>query len=180
MSRLLKIFTVLLATTFVILLFYALVFFHLSMAWQNEATRAGIDKVIQRQAADRQKLEQLELQKEELQERLDQLLEIFGQVEIKDFTVTAYAPLDPAAIEGICYSGDPNVTASGGRPIPGETVAAGPSIPFGSRVWIEGVGIRTVNDRGGRITDNHLDLAVASRKEAFEWGRQTVRAVVLP
>ena len=113
----------------------------------------------------------------EIEQDVKRLLEIFGDV--REFETTAYAPLDPNAIEGMCYSGDPNVTASGGRPIPGETVAAGPGIPFGSRVWIEGIGFRTVNDRGGRITDNHLDIVVASRKEAFAWGRQTVRAVIL-
>jgi 3D (Asp-Asp-Asp) domain-containing protein len=116
----------------------------------------------------------------EIREGLDRLLEIFSRAEIGEFEVTAYAPLGPGAIEGICYSGDPSVTASGLPPIPGETVAAGPGIPFGSKVWIEGLGWRTVNDRGGRITDNHLDAVMATRKDAFAWGRQTVRAVVLP
>ena len=30
---------------------------------------------------------------------------------------TAYAPIDPQAVEGMCYSGDPWVTASGFAPI---------------------------------------------------------------
>lgn len=81
---------------------------------------------------------------EQIDERLKEIEDIFSQAET--FTITAYAPLDPAAIPGMCFSGDPNVTASGSPPVPGETVAAGPTIPFGSRVWIEGIGIRTVND----------------------------------
>ncbi|MDI6743257.1 MAG: hypothetical protein QMD11_11035, partial [Smithella sp.] len=56
---------------------------------------------------------------DELQQRIEELENIFSQAET--FTVTAYAPLDPNAIEGFCYSGDPNVTASGGRPIPYQT-----------------------------------------------------------
>ena len=27
--------------------------------------------------------------------------------------VTSYAPLDPDAVEGMCYSGDPSITATG-------------------------------------------------------------------
>ncbi len=122
----------------------------------------------------------IEDRENEEREAILELREILSGIEVQEFEVTAYAPLDPDAVEGMCYSGDPNVTASGGRPIPGETVAAGSGIPFGSRVWIEGVGIRTVNDRGSRITDEDLDLVVASRAEAFEWGRQQLRAVVLP
>ncbi len=102
-------------------------------------------------------------------------------VETNEFEITAYAPLDPNAIEGMCYEGDPSVTASGGRPIPGETAAAGPSIPFGSRVFLVGYGWRTINDRGGMITDKHIDLVATSHEEAWMIGRQIgVRGLVLP
>ena len=113
-----------------------------------------------------------------IEEKLDGLLDIFAGATMDEFEVTAYAPLDPRAVEGMCYSGDLNVTASGLPPIPGETVAAGPGIPFGSRVWIEGVGIRTVNDRGGRIHDRALDVVMETRAEALRFERQQLRAVV--
>jgi hypothetical protein len=42
----------------------------------------------------------------------------------------------------------------------GETAACGPSIPYGTRVYIEGVGWRTCQDRGGSIDDDEVDVAV--------------------
>ena len=42
----------------------------------------------------------------------------------------------------------------------GETAACGPSIPYGTRVYIEGVGWRTCQDRGGAIDDDEVDIAV--------------------
>ena len=184
MKNLYRVFAVFVIAALFLLALYAILFLHLSLlhhvTHQTEAIRRNTDRVIQQQAEDRQTLENLKLQKQEIQERLDALLEIFGQAEVREFEVTAYAPLDPAAVPGMCFSGDPNVTASGLPPIPGETVAAGPGVPFGTRVFLAGHGWRTVNDRGSRITDDHLDLAVSTRAEAFEFGRQVVKAVVLP
>ncbi len=92
--------------------------------------------------------------------------------------VTAYAPLDPEAEEGMCYAGDPTVTASGEPVEPGVTVAAG-ELPFGSRVWIEGIGWREVQDRGGAIGEKDIDVAVECREEALRFGRQKRRAITL-
>ena len=103
--------------------------------------------------------------------------DIFPDARQTIMEVTAYAPLDPAAVEGMCYSGDPAVTASGEAPVPGETVAA--ALPFGTVLWIEGIGIRRVNDRGGRIRDDCIDLVMATREEALKFGRQKRRVVVL-
>ena len=86
--------------------------------------------------------------------------------------VTKYAPLDDTAIAGWDYCGDPNITASGDPVIPGETVAAGPSIPFGTEVYIEGFGWRTVNDRGGLIDDHNIDIATNTKEQAQKFGRQ--------
>ena len=112
-------------------------------------------------------------QKQELQEWIDMW-------EIDTWETTAYAPLDPTAVEGVCYSGDPNITASGEQVVPGVTVAAGPGVPFGTTVYIEGIGKRIVQDRGGAIGNNNLDVAVWNRQDALEWGRQDRRVVIVP
>ncbi len=112
-----------------------------------------------------------------LQELAKRLQEIHTKWGVDIFEITAYAPLDPRAIEGVCFSGDPSVTASGAKVIVGDTVAAGRRFPFGTRLYIEGFGWRTVTDRGGRITDRHIDIAVGSREEAFQIGRRQVRVV---
>ncbi len=89
-------------------------------------------------------------------------------------TATGYAPLDPNAIEGVCYSGDPNITASGAKSDPNVTIAAGKELPFGTQVFIPGIGNRTVQDRGGAITDGHIDIMFATQQQALEYGRQDI------
>ena len=137
-------------------------------------------------AALSQKLEKAFTEQEEIRQRQDEIwqrqeriLRIFEGAE--RYEVTGYAPLDPRAVKGMCYSGDPNITASGSPPVAGETVAAGRSIPFGTIVWIEGVGLRRVNDRGDKkkIHDKAFDVVYETREEAFATGRTWRRALVL-
>ena len=120
------------------------------------------------------KIEKLEEENKRLLDRLESFLDEFS---IAEFTVTAYAPLDSQAVEGMCYSGNPNITASGARVEPGKTVAAGPSLPFGTNLYIAGYGRRIVEDRGGAITDGRLDLAVQTREEALRFGRQEIKVI---
>ncbi len=96
-----------------------------------------------------------------------------------EYTATAYAPLDPAAVRGMCYSGDPRVTASGRRTEPGITVAAPRHIPFGTWIHIQGLGWRRVDDRGGRIKGQRLDICFQTRKEALQWGVRKVKVMFI-
>ena len=89
---------------------------------------------------------------------------------ISTMEITAYAPLDDNAIEGFSYSGDPSVTASGESVEIGKTIAA--KLPFGTKVWIDGFGWREVQDRGGGVGEGRIDIAVASRSRALDFGRQ--------
>lgn len=96
---------------------------------------------------------------------------------IEQMEATGYSPSD--GIKGMDYIGDRNVTASGGKPIPGETIAAGPSVPFGTKMYIQDLGFRAVNDRGSAIGDNHIDIVFKSRNEALNWGRKQVNVLVI-
>lgn len=125
----------------------------------------------------KQKMEEMQGRIQDIRDRLDSLLETFDMAET--YTITGYAPLDPQAVYGLDYIGNPAVTASGDRPIPGQTVAAAKDIPFGTKVWIEGVGVRTVNDRGGAIKRGRLDLCMATRDEAMAFGRQNRKVIIL-
>jgi len=98
--------------------------------------------------------------------------------EIQRWTATAYAPLDPDAVQGVCYSGDPNITASGMPIEPGISVAAGPSVPFGTWLWIEGLGWRRVDDRGAAIRDGRIDICMITREEAIRFGRRQVTVII--
>ena len=52
----------------------------------------------------------------------------------------------------------------------GLTVAADESLPFGTVLYIEGIGVRVVQDRGAAIQGNKLDVAVSGNHEdALNW-----------
>lgn len=63
------------------------------------------------------------------------------------------------------------VTASNKRVRVG-MIAAHSSIPFGTKLHIEGMGEFTVEDRGGDITEGRLDIYMESQEEALKFGRQ--------
>ncbi|HKQ59315.1 MAG TPA: 3D domain-containing protein, partial [Candidatus Eisenbacteria bacterium] len=66
----------------------------------------------------------------------------------------------------------PNVLAS---------VAVDPKlIPYGSSVWIEGIGWYRAEDCGGAIKGFRLDVLTATEKDAFEFGKQSLFAIVVP
>lgn len=85
-----------------------------------------------------------------------------------EYTIVAYCVEQYPHICG----GNPT-TASGSPVIPGVTVAADPAVlPLGTRVYIDGIGERVVQDTGGAIQGNEIDLAVESHAEALAWGVQ--------
>lgn len=85
-----------------------------------------------------------------------------------EYTIVAYCTEQYPHICG----GNPT-TASREPVAPGVTVAADPDVlPLGTRVYIDGIGERVVQDTGGAIQGNKIDLAVESHAEAVEWGVQ--------
>ena len=82
------------------------------------------------------------------------------------FSCTAYCS---EQYEHICGTGD-GITASGAPVQPGITVAADPEVfPFGTALYIEGVGVRYVQDVGAAIKGNALDVAVDTHQNALNW-----------
>jgi hypothetical protein len=59
----------------------------------------------------------------------------------------------------------------------GETVACGPDIPYGTQVYIQGVGWRVCQDRGGAIDNDEVDVAVEP-DDYLIWGISGYRDVV--
>ena len=65
-----------------------------------------------------------------------------------------------------CCGKDNGITASGVKAQEGVTVAANTSkLPFGSKIYINGIGWRTVQDRGGAIKGNRLDIYISSHND---------------
>lgn len=80
----------------------------------------------------------------------------------------------PAADENGGYDG----TSSGAPLTVGRTIAAGPGIPFGTRIFIPGVGWRVVEDRGSAITDGRIDVLVEDKETAYANGRHMAQVVI--
>ena len=90
-----------------------------------------------------------------------------SQGQTRTFTLTAYCSCSVC-----CGPYDGSTTASGTTPRWG-TVAGPPSLPFGTKVHIAGLGAFTVEDRGGAIRGDKLDIWFPSHAEALAFGRQT-------
>jgi 3D (Asp-Asp-Asp) domain-containing protein len=70
------------------------------------------------------------------------------------------------------------LTASGVKAKKG-TIAADTSIfPFGTVMYIEGYGYGTVEDRGGAIKGEKIDLFFPRHSEALRWGRKKMQVSV--
>ncbi|MDR3591241.1 MAG: 3D domain-containing protein [Negativicutes bacterium] len=52
-------------------------------------------------------------------------------------------------------------------------------IPFGTRLYVPGYGEAVADDIGGAIQGNHIDLAMDSLDEAYDWGSRSVTVYVL-
>lgn len=62
------------------------------------------------------------------------------------------------------------ITASGSKARPGTIAADTALYPFGTVMYIEGYGYGRVEDRGGAINGQHIDLYFKSHKQAMQWG----------
>ena len=79
------------------------------------------------------------------------------------YKITAYCPCSK------CCGKTTGRTASGTRATAGRTVAASSKFAFGTKLNIGGH-IYTVEDRGGAVTGNKIDIFVNSHAEALQWG----------
>jgi 3D (Asp-Asp-Asp) domain-containing protein len=71
------------------------------------------------------------------------------------------------------------ITASGEHVRENYTVACPPSMAFGTRLEIEGVGERVCTDRGGAIKEGRLDIYIPELKDALAFGRQRLKVRIM-
>ena len=79
------------------------------------------------------------------------------------YKITAYCPCSK------CCGKSTGRTASGTKATAGRTVAASSKFAFGTKLNIGGH-IYTVEDRGGAVNGNKIDIFVNSHSEALQWG----------
>lgn len=87
-------------------------------------------------------------------------------------TATAYSPEESG-----------NITASGyniGKHPNMKLIAVDPRvIPLGKKVWVEGYGVAVAGDTGGAIKGHKIDVLMPTRSKCLQWGRKTVKIIVL-
>ena len=67
------------------------------------------------------------------------------------------------------------ITASGSPAKINHTIACPPDYEFGTKIEIDGVGVRVCEDRGGAIKGEHFDIFFGDEStlaEAYAWGEQ--------
>jgi 3D (Asp-Asp-Asp) domain-containing protein len=91
----------------------------------------------------------------------------------------AWKPMGKYRITGYsasakCCGKSDGITADGtyAPGFKGRLATAPKDIPFGTRLWIEGVGLVEVHDRGGAIKGRRLELFFQKYNEARQWGAQ--------
>lgn len=89
--------------------------------------------------------------------------------------------------EGMTYLGDYQLTAyewtgnpcaNGNYPTEGLTIASN-TLPLGTRVYIEGIGERTVEDTGG-MPGNVIDIYMGDPGTCVQFGRQSGAVYIIP
>lgn len=99
-----------------------------------------------------------------------------GRVYLGVMEVTAYTANEESTDKGP-GSQAYRVTASGAEVKEGRTCAAA-GLPFGTRVFIEDVGVRVVEDRGA-LNKNQIDVFMEDIDRALTWGRKYRKAWVI-
>ena len=129
--------------------------------YQNEVEieKTVISEVVIKEAIDKI----VQVQKKETTSRSSLPRTATAQVNGETYKITAYCACSK------CCGKTNGITASGTKATAGRTVAASSKFAFGTKLNIGGQ-IYTVEDRGGAINGNRIDIYVSSHSEALQWG----------
>lgn len=133
----------------------------------------GVEIDPEQLAADREEAEEeicrdQEEKKDQQASANDADVDLTGAKDLGDFYLTAY------------YNPWGNPTASGAPTVANHTIAQN-SLPFGSRVYIEGLGVYTVEDRGAVSNGSHwIDVYCNTLQDCYNLPVRNARVYLLP
>ena len=95
----------------------------------------------------------------------DEIVQEEKETEI--YLLTAYCPCYE------CSEGYGDMTATGKRAVEGRTIAVDPNtIPYGTELYIDGVGYRTAEDCGGLVKGKHIDIYFDCHSKVDAFGKK--------
>ena len=160
---------------------------------QTRVTRKGVNGIKQLmhmvRYQDGVEVAREQIREEVVEEPVSEVVEIKDKVKIQTTKGSYLAQLVEGQTPEVhtfncsAYAGDTS-TASGARPQVMYTLAAGRSYPFGTVIYIpyfenySNGGWFVVQDRGGAITDAHLDIYMASEAQCNSFGRRNLTCYV--
>ena len=116
-------------------------------------------------------IQEVKAEVSEVKEEISEVEEMLQHLEAEEPTETdRYHSLPLGHYTLTAYEWTGNTCANGNYPSKGYTIACN-SLPIGTRVWIEGYGEFTVEDRGGKA-DNVIDIYLGDYDECIEFGVQ--------
>lgn len=112
--------------------------------------------------------------------------------QVKIMTVTAYCPCATCCGWKLNRYGNPvfnygskrgyrkkvGYTSTGTQADVGTIAADVRSIPYGTRLYIQGYGFGVVEDTGGALKGNHIDIFFHSHAQAMRWGVKSLKVAV--
>lgn len=148
----------------------------LIVSWISEQTFAQDNTV---QATVNESISYIGLYQPTIANRLETILEPNKVEPVKTvkeiFKITAYCPC-----EKCCGEWSDGITFSGDFAHEGVTIAADLSVlPLGTKVYIEGIGERIVQDKGGVIKGNRIDLFFYNHAAALNFGIQELEVEII-
>ena len=122
-------------------------------------------------------IEKTVLEEKVIQEPVNKIVQVNKKVTSRSSTTSRTTPVTNGTIYKItaycpcakCCGKSNGITASGTKATAGRTVAASSKFAMGTKLNINGH-IYTVEDRGGAINGNKIDIFVNTHAEALAWG----------
>lgn len=96
------------------------------------------------------------------------------------FNITAYCSCTKCCGQWGVSDPEKSKTATGVKPVQGRTIAADwDCYPPGTTIEIKGLGTFTVEDKGGGIKGNKIDMYFTTHSDALKFGRQYIEGRVI-